>query len=368
MPVGIYLHIPFCLSKCPYCDFYSVALPEESVLDAYTQRLMQEMDAFRGQKADTLYFGGGTPSLLGARRICALIEKAAECFGLFNAEITLEANPGDPLSDTLRAFSLTGGNRLSVGMQCGDCNGLQLLGRRHTPQDFLRCVEQARHAGIQNVSADWMLALPHETDIARQSSLELLKQAQVQHISAYLLKTEPNTPFYRDRDRLALPSDEQAADQYLHAVSLLQQNGFAQYEISNFCLPGFESRHNLKYWNAQPYLGFGAAAHSFFDGKRFAYARDLNAFLRGDAPQPLPQHPDIPDGSAAEYLMLRLRLTKGITEHAFSERFGAPLPTEWRTRAAKIPSSLLQADNNGLRLTPQGMLLSNEILRRLLDL
>lgn len=368
MPIGIYLHVPFCLSKCPYCDFYSVPLPDAQTLDRYTERLVEDMRRYRGTKADTLYFGGGTPSLLGGKRIARLIEGAADCFGLHGAEITLEANPADNLDDTFRAFAQAGGNRLSIGMQCGDDAGLKALGRRHTADDFLRCVQSARNAGIDNISADWMLALPHEDAAPRQSSLALLKKADVRHVSAYLLKIEPNTPFHRLQGSLALPDEDGTAEQYLRVCNALGQAGFAQYEISNFAKAGFQSRHNLKYWNAEPYLGFGPSAHSFFEGRRFAYPRSLADFLNGAEPTVGPRDADIPDASPAEYLMLRLRLTEGVVASDFSARFGTPLPAEWLQRAKRIPPQLLQCDEDGLRLTRRGFLLSNEILRRLLDL
>ena len=368
MPSGIYLHVPFCLSKCPYCDFYSVPLPDKDTLDRYTDKLVDWMRRYRGVAADTLYFGGGTPSLLGGKRIARLIDQAADCFGLHGAEITLEANPADDLEDTFRAFAASGGNRLSVGMQCGDDAGLQKLGRRHTVQDFLRCVQSARAAGIDNISADWMLALPDEGAAPRQSSLDLLQTADVRHVSAYLLKIEPNTPFHRMQSSLSLPCEDQTAEQYLAVCEALEQAGFAQYEISNFAKDGAYSRHNMKYWNAEPYLGFGPSAHSFFDGRRFDFPRSLSDFLGGSAPQPQPQDGDIPDASPAEYLMLRLRLTEGLRAADFTARFGAPLPEQWLRRAKRIPSQLLQCSEDGLRLTRRGFLLSNEILRRLLDL
>ncbi|MBR7092070.1 MAG: coproporphyrinogen III oxidase family protein [Clostridia bacterium] len=368
MSLGIYLHVPFCKSKCPYCDFYSVPLPEDDLLDRYVACLIEHMRPYRGEAADTLYFGGGTPSLLGGERIARLIGAAADCFGLTNAEITLEINPGDPALPLLRTFRQAGGNRLSIGLQSGNPALLHTLGRRHSPADFLACAEAAARVGLTNLSADWMLALPGGTAEPDPTVLPLLRQAGVRHVSAYLLKTEPGTPFFARRHTLALPDEEQTAAQYLAAAALLRQNDWQQYEISNFAVPGFESRHNLKYWNAEPYLGFGPAAHSFYNGRRFAFARDLAAFLQGAEPVPAAPDPDIPDGSPAEYLMLRLRLTAGLSEAAFAARFGRPIPAEWRQRAARIPAALLCCDGQGLRLTPEGFLVSNAVLRQLLAL
>lgn len=367
--VGLYIHVPFCLSKCPYCDFYSLPGPDEEALDAYAAAVRGSLRAWAARiarPADTLYFGGGTPSLLGGRRLAALIQTAREAFGLAGAEITLEANPADDLAETLRAFAAAGGNRLSLGMQSAFPQELRLLGRRHRPADVERTAADARRAGIGNLSLDLMLGLPGQTAAGVEEEAAVCAELGAAHVSAYLLKIEAGTPFAARRDSLCLPDEDAGADLYLAAAEALERQGCRQYEISNFSRPGRESRHNLKYWDLQPYLGIGPAAHSFLNGKRFAYPRDLAGFLAGNPPVPEEEGP-FPPGSREEYLMLRLRLAEGVTEAGFSARFGGRLPAAWRERAAGLPARLAEMDAEGIRLTREGFLVSNAILGRLLD-
>lgn len=370
---GIYMHVPFCVSKCPYCDFYSVPQPNDEMKDRYVDAVIREMKNFSvkyggGIQADTLYFGGGTPSLLGGHRLAVLIEQAAAIFSLDkDSEITLEANPADHLKDVFFAFSAAGGNRLSLGMQSSDPVILQALGRRHTPDDVRRTVWDAFDSGLANLSLDMMLGVPKQGTQQVEKDAAFCKEMGASHVSAYLLKVEPNTPFYTQKNTLSLPDDDVTADLYLKAVSCLERQGFAQYEISNFSRPEKQSRHNLKYWNTDSYLGFGPAAHSFFDGKRFFYPRDLSAFLDGNTPI-LDQDGDIAVGSEQEYGMLRLRLTEGLTEKGFYEIFGKPIPALWRENAKKFPSSLLNVTDERIAFTPQGFLVSNGLMLAILNL
>ncbi len=368
--LGLYLHVPFCVSKCPYCDFYSTPAFDEDLLDRYTAALCRALDeaaAAHGEPADTLYFGGGTPSLLGGRRIARLIGRAAEDFGLFGAEITLEANPADDLAAVFRDFRAAGGNRLSLGMQAANDRELHLLGRRHTHDMLCRTVEAAHAAGLSNLSLDIMLATPGQTDESVRQAADACVTLGATHASAYLLKIEPGTPFAARRDALCLPDDDAAADRYLLACEALEQAGYAQYEISNFAKPGCESRHNLKYWNAEPYIGLGPAAHSFVGGRRLCYPRDLAAFLAGEPPVAEDDRPAVADGSAAEYAMLRLRLTEGLREDLFAARFGRPIPAAWRRAAAAFAPRLTCCDETGIRLTREGFLLENPLVARILE-
>lgn len=369
-PIGLYIHVPFCLSKCPYCDFYSYAASNEA-MDAYTaavERALADWAARIGVPADTLYIGGGTPSLLGGARLARLVEAARRGFGLRDAEITLEANPADDLDETLRAFAAAGGSRLSLGMQSADPDELRLLGRRHTTADVERAVRDAVRAGLDNLSLDMMLGLPGQRPETVERSVAVCRELGASHVSAYLLKIEPGTPFAARE--LCLPDEDGAADLYLAAAGALEARGYAQYEISNFSRPGRESRHNLKYWDLQPYLGIGPAAHSLLSGRRFAYPRDTAAFLRGEPPvseQPAGREAAIRENSPEEYLMLRLRLTAGLRADGFAARFGFPLPARWRQRAARLPAALVTADAEGIRLTREGFLVSNAVIARLLD-
>ncbi len=267
---GIYVHVPFCAAKCPYCNFYSVKA-QDSLMDAYTEKLCQtlEQSARRWpRRMDSLYFGGGTPILLGPERIEKILNAARRYFSLEQAEITLEANPASTLEPVLRELYAAGVNRLSFGMQSADEGELRLLGRRHTAKEAALAVEQAQRAGFFNLSLDLMLGLPQQTAQSVENSVDFCAKTGVSHISAYLLKVELGTPFDQNGMAARCPDADGQADLYLCAVNALEKHGFFQYEISNFAKPGFHSRHNCKYWLGAEYLGLGPAAHSFLEGRR----------------------------------------------------------------------------------------------------
>ncbi len=367
--LGLYLHVPFCASKCPYCDFYSLAGRTDDDKDRYLQTMIDSLRHWSSQlhtTADTVYLGGGTPTLLGADRLARLIAAARDAFSVPDgAEISLEANPGDDLNDILTAFAVAGGNRLSLGVQAVSDEHLQLLGRRHTVSDVDAAIAAARHAGISNVSCDLMLGTSEQTSADIRAAARRFAEWGARHVSAYLLKLESGTPYAAAPP--ALPDEDTAASLYLEAVAALKEQGYAQYEISNFARPGFESRHNLKYWCSEPYLGIGPAAHSFLDGKRLYYPRSLSAFL--DGCEPLAENPNdtaIPENSPEEFAMLRLRLTAGLTETGYRTRFGSPIPLSWREKAAALPPHLVTVDAEGIRLTTEGFLVSDAILAHIL--
>lgn len=363
--LGVYVHVPFCETKCPYCDFYSLTGTSDEDKDRYVQAVLHTADAYRGQSADTVYFGGGTPSLLGAERIAALLSGLRKCFTVTDdAEITIEANPADDLADVMTAFSAAGGNRVSLGMQSGDDEGLGRLGRRHTTAQVDAAVQAVFSAGIRNLSLDLMLGTPHQTEQDVKNAVTRCTQLGANHVSAYLLKLEPDTPFGKRPP--ALPSEDETVALYHVAAEQLEAAGFVQYEISNFAKEGYRSRHNQKYWNLDPYIGIGPAAHSFFEGKRFYYPRSLVDFIDGKPPIYETADETIPENSPIEYAMLRLRLTEGLTACDFERRFGIPLPTEWVTRARSFPSSLVISDDNGIRLTREGFLVSDALIARIL--
>lgn len=367
-PIGLYIHVPFCLSKCPYCDFYSLARPTEQQLDAYAARLCTALDEWAvrlpAATADTLYFGGGTPALLGGKRLAAVVGRARELFGLGEAEITLEANPADDLRETFAAFAAAGGNRLSLGMQSACADELAVLGRRHTTADVERSVADARAVGIDNISLDVMLGISGQTEASARHSARVAAALGAAHISAYLLKVEPNTSYGRHTP--PLPDEDATADLYLAAMDELDSLGYRQYEISNTALIGRESRHNLKYWQSEPYLGIGPAASSCLGGRRFAYPRDLAGFMCGAEPIDEPAG-SIAVGSQTEYALLRLRLTEGISAAEYAARFGEELPSAWCKRAAALPPTLVTQDAAGIRLTREGFLVSNTLITHILN-
>lgn len=363
-PIGLYLHIPFCRGKCPYCDFYSMRVDAER-MDTYTKALEETLAAWAartGRAADTLYFGGGTPSLLGGKRIASLVDTARAHYGLADAEITVECNPSDADGCLFEMLACAGVNRISLGLQSALDEERKALGRRAGVGEVAECIRLAKAAGITNLSLDLMLGIPGQTVDSLRRSIDFCVQAGVTHISAYLLKIEDGTAFARRQEKLSLPDEDAVCDFYEQACESLSEAGFRQYEISNFAQPGFESRHNLKYWNAEEYLGLGASAHSFLEGKRFFYPRDIDAFLRGAAPVP-----DGEGGGFEEYAMLRLRLTEGLREDLLSRRYGYGIPDEMRRAAQQLAGyGLLEQDGGGIRLTRKGFLLSNAVIAELL--
>ena len=269
MSLGLYLHIPYCFSKCRYCDFYSHP-GERGVPDAYVEALLRELSRFAPEaplQPDTLYFGGGTPSLLRPEQAKQLIDAARPMPG---AEITLEANPETVTEESLAGFREAGVNRISFGVQSARDTQLRTLGRPHTAKQARAAFAAARRAGFANISGDIMLALPHYTEAEFDETLELIEGGGATHISAYLLKIEPDSAFGKHPPE-GLPTGDEAADFYLYAVEQLEHHGYKQYEISNFAKPGYEGRHNLIYWDCGDYLGLGPAAHSCMGGRRFYY-------------------------------------------------------------------------------------------------
>lgn len=366
--IGVYLHIPFCDGKCPYCDFYSLSSPTPTLLDDYTDAMIRAVTQWSDKTqatADTVYFGGGTPSLLGPDRIARLLLAVRTQFKVAeDAEITMEVNPSRELAEVLRAFYDAGGNRLSIGMQSTDEGELRLLGRRHTLEDVQRTVQNAQLIGLTNISLDIMLGVSGATIQSVRRSVDTAVQLGARHVSAYMLKIEPNTAYGRCTP--SLPDDDATADMYLAAMERLDSHGFHQYEISNAAICGYESRHNLKYWNSDPYIGIGAAASSYYNNRRFTYCRDASAFMSGREPT-IDCDTEIAVGSEKEYACLRLRLTEGIVERDYYARFGKAIPTRWRERADGLPTELIVCDDGGVRLTREGFLVSNSLIRHIFD-
>jgi len=361
--VGLYIHTPFCAGKCPYCDFYSLSGSQE-LYDTYSAAVAVQLDNLGGASVDTIYFGGGTPSLLGGKRLASLLDRTASCFSVSeNAEITVEINPGDASSELLSALRCAGFNRLSMGVQSGVDSELGQLGRRHSASKAAAAVQNARDAGFDNISLDLMLGIPGQTPASLEQSIDFLCGLAPEHISAYILKIEPGTPFAARIGELNLADDDTQAEYYLQAVRQLAAKGYGQYEISNFCRPGKESRHNLRYWHCEEYIGIGPSAHSFYNGRRYYYPRDLEQFV--NAPRTID---DGEGGSPEEYIMLALRLTEGLTHTGYNKRFSAEIPDGIFRRAEKfIRAGLLVHNKNGIHLTPEGFLLSNAIIAALLE-
>lgn len=368
--IGLYVHVPFCARKCPYCAFYSGAYSRSGAED-FTAAVLRNIAAYEGKgiTADTLYFGGGTPSLLTPEQTGSIINAAKQAFALDaeSAEITLECNPCTASPDKLRALRQAGVNRLSVGFQSANDGELALLGRLHTAEQARKTVLDAAAAGFGNISCDLMIGLPDQTRDKLAHSIATLAALPITHISSYILKVEEGTEFYDSGLSEKLPDDDTAAALYLETVRLCQAAGFAQYEISNFARHGAESRHNLKYWRCQEYIGIGPAAHSFFDGKRFACPESLEDFIAAPTQRQLVT--DASPDPAEEYIMLGLRLSEGID---LDEALRLGLPPESIDRAEGfikqlVRSGLAKREGRRLSLTPEGMLVSNSVISGLLS-
>lgn len=374
-PLGLYIHIPFCKAKCVYCDFYSLPHGEDR-MDAYTDALCAHLTEAAPLAAshtvDTVYFGGGTPSYLGEKRLCKILKVIEKRYQVArDAEITLEANP-DSAGDwkALRALRRCGFNRISLGMQSACDEELQAIGRVHTMEQVQQAVEAARKAKIQNLSLDLIYGLPHQTQERWMENLAAAVALNPEHLSCYGLKVEEGTPLYDVKDFVGLADDDTQADMYMAAVEALRNHGFRQYEISNFCRKGLYSRHNTKYWTGGEYLGFGPSASSDFAGKRFTMVRDLQAYIQGiqTGGNIMEDVQEIPlRERAGEYLMLRLRTTAGILAEEYERTFMLPFkPLEEVLLKHRVYYQTAQGEDGRWYLTPRGFLVSNDIISDLL--
>jgi len=337
-------------------------------VDELCCRMKQWRETLRGYEADTVYIGGGTPTLLSAGQMKKIMNTLQTVLPIMaDCEITVECNPATANEDKLRAFRTLGINRLSVGLQSANEHELTLLGRAHSFADFERIFSDARHAGFDNISVDVMHGIPDQTLASYERTLHELVALSPEHISAYGLKLEEGTAFWRHREKLCLPTEEVECEMYHLTGALLSEYGYSRYEISNYAKTGRESRHNLRYWQVEEYLGFGVAAYSDFDGQRFGMSRDLDAFLRGEDICCERERMSVQD-RRNEYIMLGLRLAKGIDLALLAERFGERLEERCATPIHRFLSAgLLTQDGDRLALTEQGMLLSNAVLSELLD-
>lgn len=373
--LGLYLHIPFCRSKCDYCDFYSLAGHEDR-MDDYQKAVLVHMKELAPRAAgcgvDTIYFGGGTPSFYGARRIEALLRTIRHRFRVErDAEITCEVNPDSVDETSLRRLRRAGVNRISMGMQSACPEELAAVHRPHTAQQTDLAVEAARRAGVKNLSLDLIYGLPGQTMDSWRETVEHALTLQPEHLSCYGLKVEEGTALARRVARgEQLADDDTQADLYLWTVERLERAGLRQYEISNFARDGFESRHNLRYWKLRPYLGIGPGAHSDFGGHRFSFLRDVDGYIKGvlnksailDSDEIITGHE-----RGGEYLMLGLRTSAGIEEQEYRHCYQMDFQP--------LEQKLLEYESRGWacrrgerwRLTPEGFLLSNQLIGELLE-
>ncbi len=373
--LGLYLHIPFCRSKCDYCDFYSLAGQDDRMNDyqkALLQQILDTAPRTKKQVVNSVYIGGGTPTWYGEKRLLEVIGAVKKRFTLSrDVEFTLEANPDSVDEKMLKRLRRAGVNRLSIGMQSVCDKELAAVHRPHTFKQVELAVKAARDAKIKNLNLDLIYGLPGQTEHSWRASVEAALALEPEHLSCYGLTVEEGTPLAR---RVAegeqLPDDDQQAQRYLWTVKRLAQAGFEQYEVSNFSKTGCQSRHNLKYWMGRPYVGLGAAAHSDFGGCRYSFVRDLEGYIRGvlgdgKLVDEMDQIPRRERGS--EYLMLRLRTTHGIEEWEYRR--------EYYMNFDPIAAKLAQFEQKGWvartgrrwHFTPEGFLLSNRLIGELME-
>ncbi|MBQ8227597.1 MAG: radical SAM family heme chaperone HemW [Clostridia bacterium] len=360
--IGLYIHIPFCKSKCPYCDFYSLRKGKKDY-ESYVSSVKRSLKMWAERtekKADTLYLGGGTPSLLGGELISEIVLAAKESFGC-NGEITVECNPSCIETDFFKRVVDAGVNRVSLGMQSAVDSERKKLGRLADVKAVERAINRAFLSGIENVSVDLMIGIPDQNEKTLAQSLEFCAQSGVKHISAYMLKVEEGTFFHENPHKFNFPDEDLTADLYLQMVNFLETEGYSQYEISNFAQQEYESRHNLKYWNCEEYLGIGPAAHSFLNGKRFYYPRDIQFFENGEEPVS-----DGDGGDLQEYIMLKLRLKDGLIFEECKKRFSDFSETEYIQKAEPmLKAGFMKLDDKSLAITTRGFLISNSIIEKI---
>lgn len=376
MRAGLYIHFPYCLKKCLYCDFNSAAMSGDET-GRCVELLLREMELRRAELAEpveapTLYFGGGTPSLMTPKLVGRVIDAAAELFGLTpDAEVTLEANPGTLTPERLAGYRAAGVNRISLGVQSFDDRLLEVLGRVHTAREAIACYEDARRAGIDNLSIDLMHSLPGQSLAQWRDALRLAASLAPEHLSAYALSVEEGTPFEElfDRGRLTLPDEEEGAAMFEATHEILTGAGYRHYEISNFARPGRKSRHNLSYWSRQSYLGFGAGAHSFWNGdglgRRWKNAEEVAAYAaeleEGVIPERDTEILSLED-AVSESFFLGLRRLDGLDLAPLSARFGAEaLASHLETVGHLEAQGAIVREGSTIRIAPGAVIVANRI-------
>lgn len=379
-PLGLYVHVPFCRSKCDYCDFCSIVPNSNSVVEHYTDALILQMEDYsarlRPYLIDTVYIGGGTPTSLDEKRLTRIIENIYRNFKIAKkAEFTIEANPATCDLKSLRRLRKLGVNRLSMGLQSVHDNELRALGRIHTFADLRDTYEAARTAGFDNVSLDLMYGIPEQTEKSFAQTLSTVTALEPDHISMYALKIEDGTPFARRKDSLVLPDEDTQYSMYMNGVEYLASRGFERYEISNFARGKKYSAHNLKYWHCEEYFGLGAAAHSFLDGERISTTRNIRDFI--DGLEIVNNDINVIDSKVAvkgkaladDYVMLAMRLSEGVNVADFNAKFGIDFNEKYGAILDDyVDEGFVEKDERGYRFTSQGMFVSNYILSDVLGL
>lgn len=374
--LGVYVHIPFCASKCGYCDFYSLAGCDSS-MGKYQEALLHHIEEAASTMSpyyiDTVYFGGGTPSYYGARRLADAFN-ALKRSGkvLRTAEVTVECNPDSVSRRELRILKKEGVNRISLGVQSANDDLLKLIGRRHNFTQVKKAVKAIRDEGFRNLSVDLIYGLPSQSKEEWAETLARVLELEPEHISCYGLKLEEGTPMYeRYKDSPVMPSDDEQADMYLYAVQTLAHYNYAQYEISNFAKRGYESRHNMKYWNLEDYLGFGPGAHSCIGDTRYSFVRGLREYIDGvtKGDNILDEYEKLDElDRASEYIMLGMRRSRGISGEEYHRIYRSDFaPIEALLREYEKDGWTKRLGEDRWCFTPTGFLISNLLIGSLLE-
>ena len=369
--LGIYIHIPFCIRKCNYCDFCSFPKSDKTDMYAYVDELCRRICDFspkaEDRAVDTVYFGGGTPTLLSYECFEQLMNTLKSSFKICDdAEITVECNPASIDKAGLGRLKSLGINRLSIGLQSANANELSSLGRLHSFDDFVSIYNDARAVGFDNISVDLMYGIPEQTAKSFENTLRKVCSLSPEHISAYGLKIEEGTVFAAIEDKLNLPDEDEEYRMYCLCENILLEHGYKRYEISNFSKAGKESRHNLRYWNLGDYIGFGVAAHSCFGGERFGNSRDIKAFLRGEditAERYVIGHSE----RIAEYVMLGLRLERGISLDEYKQITGRDMKEDFSMISQYVSEGFFRESKGRIAFTTKGLFVSNAILSQMLS-
>lgn len=372
--LGIYIHIPFCASKCRYCDFYSQD-GTGGLMNKYMRALNMHIAESETMMApyyiDSLYFGGGTPSYFGAKRICEVIETVKKSTKLLkSAEITVEVNPDSITKGDMKLLMNAGVNRLSMGVQSANDEILKLIGRRHSYKQAVKAYKNARAVGFRDISLDLIYGLPSQSKNDWADTLSRIMALRPDHISCYGLKLEEGTPMWAERNSGMMPSDDDQADMYLYAAETMERYGYNQYEISNFCLEGRQSRHNMKYWRLDDYAGFGPAAHSCIDGLRYSYVKDTQAYIDGVTKKEsiIDEYEKITKlDMAAEYIMLGMRTATGIASAEYNKVYRSDFAPIEKVLKDMQSRGFAELKHGRWSFTHTGFLLSNTLINMLLD-
>ena len=384
---GIYIHIPFCRSKCPYCDFYSTPKQTPALREAFVRALENEIEyygkawcAYEDKPVESVYFGGGTPSLLDETQFERLMERIRKNFTIEDtAEISMEANPATVTEEKLAAYRRAGLSRLSIGAQSFDSKVLKILGRIHSPVQIEEAFLAAREAGFENISLDLMFGIAGQSPESWEDSVKSVIRLAPEHVSLYSLEIMDNTRFAKEHEAGIYRETEESEDRRMYecALEMLEEAGYLQYEISNAAKPGYACRHNLRYWDMGEYLGLGPSAHSFMNGIRYANAADLEGYIEAmtaeEINMKIPLSPAVTEAyenteqdNLSEYLFTGLRKNEGISKEAFRRTFGRELwdcfPNGKKEFESFVSAGFAKEDAEGIRLTRAGMNISNKIM------